>query len=168
MQAYRIKDVKNFMNQMLRMEAFDFFLLQEATIKGKASYVIDGHLEEGYYTTEEMQNLGLQKGDCLPYKEFRSLAFDMIKGQKTPSYFKFILVAPDALVSKLLEKTEQMMQFQDVLGLVCNIRFQNGELMVTTGSSYRFFTTDKSLDHAWNQYIQMFLTKLDIQWDDIT
>jgi len=156
------------MNQMLRTEAFDFFLLQEATIKGKASYLIDGHLEEGYYTQEELQNLGKKPGDCLPYKEFRELAFHMIKGHKTPGYFKFIFVAPDALVAKLLEKTDNNMQLSDVMGLVCNVRFQNGELLLTTGSSYRIFTTDKSVDQMWDFYIRSYLTKLGIQWDNIS
>jgi hypothetical protein len=167
LQAYRIKDVKNFMNQMLRTEAFDFFLLSEITIQSKGSYVIDGHIEEGYYSQEELDARGLRVGGLLPYAEYRTLAFDMIKGQRTPNYFKFIFMPPEALISKLLEKTENTIQQQYVLGLVCNVRFQNGELQLITGSSYRIFTTDKSLDEAWDSYIRSLLTKLDIQWDNI-
>ena len=167
MQAYVIKDVKNFMNQMLRTEAFDFFLLSEITIQAKGSYVLDGHLEEGYYSREELEASGQKVGDLLPYKEFRTMAFDLIKGQRTPTYFKFIFMAPEVLIEKLLEKTDNSIQQQDVLGLVCNVRFQNGELQLITGSSYRIFTTDKSLDQMWDSYIQSYLTKLDIQWDNI-
>ena len=44
MKAFYMKDQKHFMNQLLKSELFDHFLLAEATIHGAVSYQIDGHV----------------------------------------------------------------------------------------------------------------------------
>jgi hypothetical protein len=46
---------------------------------------------------------------------------------------------------------------QDVTGMFLNLKFQNGNLMLTTGVSYRIFSTDKSLEHEWDRLVEIFL-----------
>ena len=52
MLALELTDIKDFMNKLLRSEIFDHFLLQEGVITSAASYVIDGHINKGFYSTE--------------------------------------------------------------------------------------------------------------------
>ena len=47
--AIQLLQVKDFMNKLLRTDLFDHFLLSEATIRGKGSYEIDGHLVPDFY-----------------------------------------------------------------------------------------------------------------------
>ena len=50
MKAYRIKEVKNFMGRLLGTEAFDAFLLAEASITTYNTFIIDGHMEKAFFT----------------------------------------------------------------------------------------------------------------------
>ena len=53
MLALELTNVKDFMNKLLKSETFDNFLLQEAVITSAASYVIDGHIHDGFFSSEE-------------------------------------------------------------------------------------------------------------------
>ena len=55
--AIQLLQVKDFMNKLLRTDLFDHFLLSEATIRGKGSYEIDGHLVPDFYSPEELDEL---------------------------------------------------------------------------------------------------------------
>ena len=50
MLALKVLDVKNCMNDLLASEAFDRFLLSDATITTRMTYSLDGHLTKGYLT----------------------------------------------------------------------------------------------------------------------
>lgn len=54
MLALKVLDVKNCMNDLLASEAFDRFLLSDATITTRMTYSLDGHLTKGYLTEEEL------------------------------------------------------------------------------------------------------------------
>ena len=55
--SIELTDTKDFMNKLLRTEIFDNFLLQEAVITKAASYVIDGHLQKGFYSSTELEDM---------------------------------------------------------------------------------------------------------------
>ena len=65
--ALELTDIKSFMNKLLTTNTFDNFLLQEAVIQGNASFVIDGHLQKGFYNEEELETLHLTKDNILPF-----------------------------------------------------------------------------------------------------
>ena len=165
MQAWKITDVKSFMNHMLVKETFDDFLLSEATITTKASFVIDGHLVEDYYTPEELEVLNQKRITCVSFGEVRSLCFDIIKGKKTPGYFKFVFLMNPEGIAQILERNQIVMRLEDISNLSVNIRYQTGELYVTTGSSLKVFTPDKSVDQAWDRWVEMFLSDNEILYE---
>ena len=45
-----------------------------------------------------------------------------------------------------------------------NIRFENGKLSCTTGTSLKLFTLDKSLDQAWDRMVQKFFLQQNISF----
>ena len=82
--AIQLLQVKDFMNKLLRTDLFDHFLLSEATIRGKGSYEIDGHLVPDFYSPEELDELELTGLSCLPFGMLRENCFALIKGKHTP------------------------------------------------------------------------------------
>ena len=50
MRAYQIKELKNFMAKLLATDAFDDFLLAEATITTYNTFIIDGHLVKEFFS----------------------------------------------------------------------------------------------------------------------
>ena len=79
--SIELTDTKGFMNKLLRTEIFDNFLLQEAVITKAASYVIDGHLQKGFYSSTELEENGIAGYSILPFRMLRTNCFDLIKGQ---------------------------------------------------------------------------------------
>ena len=98
MLALNIPELKNFMNQLLCSDTFDHFLLKEATIQKDAVWNFDGTVTPDFYSSEELEEQGLSGLAFLPYGRVRQHCFDLIKGKRTPSYFKFVfLLSPDNL-----------------------------------------------------------------------
>ena len=93
--------------------------------------------------------------------------FNLIKGKKTPSYFKFFppFIAGKSQTHPLPDR--KSFTENDISAVFLNIRFQNGELTVTTGISYRIFSTDKTLEHEWDTLLKRFLTKNQISFDEL-
>ena len=90
----------------------------------------------------------------LPFSMQRPVLFDLIKGKKTPVFFKFTLFLPP---SDFYERTQLPPDSSDaVSGFLLNLRFTLGELTASTGVSYRTFSTDKSMEFEWDSYIRQF------------
>ena len=90
--ALELTDIKTFMNKLLRSEVFDHFLLQEAVITNSATYTINGQITKGFYTEEELDELQLNGCRFLPFSMLKGNCFDLIKGKKTPSSFRFVFL----------------------------------------------------------------------------
>ena len=122
MLALQLTDIKNFMNQLLRSETFDHFLLQEAVIHSGASYVIDGHINKDFYTEEEIETLRLTGCKALPFSMLRGNCFDLIKGKKTPSSFKFVFLLSPSNLKKTLASLHSSYTPQDISGIFLNLQ----------------------------------------------
>ena len=158
--AIQLLQVKDFMNKLLRTDLFDHFLLSEATIRGKGSYEIDGHLVPDFYSPEELDELELTGLSCLPFGMLRENCFALIKGKHTPSYFRFILQLSPKNLKNTLEVSKSGLTTQDLNGVFLNIKFQDG-------ISYRSFTLDHTFDQEWDLLIRKFFAGHDIPYTDI-
>ena len=167
MTALQLTDIKIFMNQFLRSEIFDHFLMPEAVITQDISVTIDGHLKRDYFSREELEEEALTVGNALPYARTRPTVYQLIRGKKTPSYFKFVLMLSPENMEKTLSVSDSGLTANDVAGMFLNITYQNGSLTLSTGISYKTFTTDQTLNHEWDKMIQKFLAKHGIAWDEI-
>lgn len=165
--ALELTDIKDFMNKLLRTETFDHFLLQEAVITSAATYTINGQITKGYYTEEELEEQHLSGMRFLPFSMLRSNCFDLIKGKKTPSSFRFVfLLSPDNQ-KKTLASMDSSFGENDITGIYINLRYQNQLLSLTTGISYNVFSTDKTLDAQWDKLVMKFLTQNAISFEEI-
>lgn len=165
--ALELTDVKNFMNKLLREETFDHFLLQEAVIVGAVTYSISGQITKGFFQEEELIQQQLEGLRFLPFSALRRTCFDIIKGKKTPSSFRFIfLLSPDNQ-KKTIASIGSSFQNEDVTGMYINLRYQNQLLSLTTGISYNVFSVDKTLENQWDQMVMKFLTRNEIPYEDI-
>lgn len=165
--ALELTDIKDFMNKLLRTDIFDHFLLQEGIITEGASYVIDGHINKGFYTEEEMEELGLNGCSSLPFSMLRTRCFDLIKGKKAPSSFKFVFLLSPSNLEKTLNSIHSSFTPQDITGIYLNIRFQNQLLTLTTGISYAIFSPNKTLEREWDSLVLRFLRQHEIPFEEL-
>lgn len=165
--ALQLTDKKDFMNKLLKSEIFDNFLLQEAIINNCASYVIDGHIQKDFYSTDEIEELGLTGYKMLPFRLLRTSCFDLIKGKKTPSYFKFVFLLSPENLKKTMASLDSNFTENDISGVFINLRYQNDILTLTTGISYNIFSIDKTLEFQWDKLVKKFLHTNEIAFEEL-
>lgn len=165
MKAFYIKDQKQFMNRLLKSELFDHFLLAEATIHGAISYNVDGHINQEFFEAEELAALTADGSEYLPFSHFRPICYELIRGKHTPLYMKFVFLLSPANEKKTIASADTVFSAEDVGGMFLNLAFRDGQMILTTGVSYRSFTMDRSLDNAWDTLAARFLNNHGIDFD---
>ena len=87
--ALKIEDMKQFTARLFMGETFDHFLIREAEIITFNVFTIDGHIRQGYYSEEELEENQLE--ELSSWKMIRPYCFSLIKGKKLPGSFQIVL-----------------------------------------------------------------------------
>jgi len=161
----KLKDKKDFIGKLLTTECFDSFLLKEASIHGFVPYQIDGHINKAFFNTEDSDNASFLFYDYAQWKDIRLVCFDLIKGKRTPTKFVFVLYLKPEAVNALFEKAGISQTDSLVQNLILNIRFEQGEMSITTGIDYSGFTLDKQAEQLWDSTTRKFLDKKEISFE---
>lgn len=165
--ALKITNVKQFMGKLLASEAFDSFLLEEASISTYNTFIIDGHQNRDFYTSEEWDDKEIRPFDFTTWKQIRPICYSLIKGTKTPSAFKFILhLMPDYLAS-ILKDQDTTVTPQQIKALVLTVKYDGTTLTLITGTAFHTFIMDKSVDALWDNAVKSFLDKREINYEEL-
>ncbi len=168
MLACKIKDIKSFTSKLLIKEDFDKFAVSEAVIMTYNSFIVDGHLRKEHYTNEEWEAFGGERFSL--WETIKPFCFQAVKGKKTPESFKIVLLLTEAqkevLFESLAEKPANIAPV-NVNGMFLNIKYENGELYVTCGTSLNIFTIDKTIDNEWAVYVKKFLNNHEIEFEEV-
>ncbi len=165
--SLKIKNVKQFMQKFLAGEDFDSFLLEEASISTYNTFLIDGHQNRAFYSTEEWEDRETRPYDLSTWKALRPICFDLIKGRRTPASFRFVLhLIPDYNAS-ILQKEECAVTPEQVKAFVLNIKYDGAGLTLVTGTAFHTFLMDKTPDTLWDQAVKRFLEKRQIDYEEL-
>lgn len=165
MTALKITNIKNFMSSLLIKDIFDKLNVSEATISTYNTFQINGQINKDFYTSEELETI--DQTEYSLWEKLRPFCFELIKGSKTPSFFKIVFLLSPQDISKLIQTYDLVFSLADINGLFINIKYSEGVLTCITGSSIRLFTMDKSLDHAFDTYVKHFLTQNNINFEEL-
>ena len=163
MSALTVRSLKAFMNSLLIADTFDCFQVSEATITTFTTFSIDGILHPDFYGSDRSEEIQTSGRIQVLWKEIKPYCFSVIKGKHTPLSFKFVLQLPKKETLDLIEKSGLPIKGDDLFGLYVNCQYNGDTLTLTTGTSLRVFTLDKSLDHAWDQKLKSFLSSQNIE-----
>lgn len=154
--SLKILDVKSFMSKLLIGSAFDTFWLSEASITTFVTYTIDGTLHHDFFDSESAEAQHAEEQSCTTWKEIKPFCFSIMKGKRTPLHFKIVFQLSHTNVQKLLLQSGLSFSPEDIFGLFLNFQFDGSTLTCTTGTSLRFFTMDKTLEHTWEDMLLRF------------
>ena len=129
--------VRGFMNRLLKDEIFDAFEVRSVEINALTRVGISGELE----------------GDTRAFAvwaQIKPLATTVIKNHQMPRHMKIILSAGNETASNI---------HANAAALFLNIVYENGAIFISTGSSQKQFSMDKSLDEKWDEYVNLFFSK---------
>ncbi|MBO5293592.1 MAG: hypothetical protein J6B10_10480 [Lachnospiraceae bacterium] len=165
--SFQIKSLGSFMHKLLSSDCFDSFLLAEATLTTAVSFRIDGHQNKEFYTTEEWEDSSIRPYDFVTWKTMRPLFYDLVKGKRTPVNFKFVLHLMPEYVAPTLAKGDTTVTAGDIRALALNIKYDGSALTIVTGTAMNTFLMDKSPDQIWDNAMRRFLTKKEIDFEEI-
>ncbi len=163
--SLKVVDVKNFMSSLLIHNVFDNFLLSEITIHTSKELYISGKLNEDFYSSDELEILNGRK--YATWNECKALAYSFIKGNKLPLSIKIVFLLSDENTEKMIVRGGNKFNQNDVNGLFLNVRYDKNGLFLTTGSSIKIFTMDKTLEQLWDNDIKIFLKHHNIAIEEI-
>ncbi|NLK74519.1 MAG: hypothetical protein GX288_04440 [Clostridiales bacterium] len=148
-----ISEVKSFMAKLLVSDTFDHYLVREMELQTFTNFHISGLFNEEFYSKEEVE----ERGNCeyVKWGELRSIAFSMIKGNKTPLLLKIVFQLPDERAVELAQKSE--LSNDNIGGLYINIRFEKNQLRIITGTAIKTFTMDKTFEREWDMEVKNYL-----------
>ena len=159
-----IKDIPQFMNELLISDTFDGFCMSEADIATGCTYTIDGRINSAFYSQEEID--AMPSSRYTTWKNIRPFAFSFVKGSRVPKHLRITMVLPESKTAEIIEKNSLDYEPETVNGLFLNIRYQDGSATMTTASSLSVFTLDRSLDEAFERYIFEFLSESGISYEE--
>lgn len=167
MLALNIIDVKEFMNQLLIGTTFDQFEMMEMTVTTFNTFSIDGKLRRDFFDTDTCDILD-QSGTCYSlWKELKPYCYSIIRGKRTPLYFKIIFQLPHRQLQKILENRSSHISPELISGMFINLQYKNKELLCTTGISLKTFIPDKSLEQQWDAIVLDFFRKHHITFHEM-
>lgn len=151
MVAFKIVDVKDFMNKLLIGEVFDNFLLVSFEISSFAKVTIDGLRNEVWY--EDSESLG----KYLNWKELRNKVSLLVKGDRIPLTMKAVFRLSQTNTEKVAAKLGINDAVEKDYGLFFNLKFENNEVNIVTGVSVTDFLISKELGNLWDEDLIKFL-----------
>lgn len=164
--ALQITSMKQFMNQLLVADTFEPFLLEEAVIGTACTVTIDGHVNKAFYGDEE-DPAAKPAYDLRPWGEVKGLCFDLIKGKRTPLFFRFVLHLKPDKADALLEKEDCDVEPSQVKALALNIRYDGAKAVLTTGTALHTFLPSKMPDAIWDRAMRRYLEGKGISYEEL-
>lgn len=158
MKNYPVEEIKEFMNELLVNERYDSFYMFEARVKTALDYYISGKYNMEFYDNDDKELMD-EPGDITEYvcwKDIKHTVYELIKGRRLPISFKIILMFNRDNIIRLVEMNNLPIRPEDICGLYMNIYYENGEMLVTTGTSLGIFTLDKTLENLWDDTVAKY------------
>lgn len=163
--SLKILHIKNFMSKLLIKDVFDHLYVSEAIITTFNTFQINGQTNKEFYRDDESKELPM--ADYSTWSKLRPFCLELIKGNKTPSFLKTIFLLPNTETEQLLNNHSIGLTTSDINGLFINIKYSDGQLTCITGTSIKLFTLDKSLEQAFDSYVKQFLSKNEIDFEEL-
>ncbi len=145
------------MEHLLLKSTFDSLAFIEGEINTYNRFQIDGYLQKEFFEEPPEREFS-------DWKEIKEFCYSLIRGKRTPLNFRFILSLPRKNFPAFLKKYDVNGLYPDqIQGLYLNFKFEGASLTCTTGLSLKAFTMDKSLEMAWDAYVEKWFRVLDIE-----
>ena len=133
------------MARLFRESVFDAFEVRGLEVGTFTNFQVSGALDRGFDDDPEAG-----PAHCA-WERIKPFAVAFIKGRKRPKVIKITLAHPDTVRIH-----------PNAAALFLNINYEDNEAQLSTAVSQRNFSLDKSVDGAWDDYIEAFFASNNI------
>lgn len=151
MEIFEIEEKADYIRELF-VSKYDSFYLYKARVKTKLDYYINGKLNKAYFDSEQAEELP----EYIEWKDIKQTVYDYIRGKRLPIAFKIILMFNRENINRLLEMNHLPVSSEDVGALFLNVVYEHETLSVTTGTSLKIFTLDKTLEQVWDDTVKKY------------
>ena len=148
--AFKIVDVKDFMNKLLMGEVFNNFLLVSFEINNYVKITIDGERNKAWYQDEIM-------GRYMSWREIKDRISSLIKGDRVPLSIKGVFRLSEENTDKMASKIGIKGAIEQDYGLFFTLKFEKGDINIVTGVSVTDFLMSKEIGNLWDEDLLKFL-----------
>ena len=148
--AFKIVDVKDFMNKLLMGEVFNNFLLVSFEINNYVKITIDGERNKAWYQDEIM-------GRYVSWREIKDRISSLIKGERVPLSIKGVFRLSEENTDKMASKLGIKGAVEQDYGLFFTLKFEKGDINIVTGVSVTDFLMSKEIGNLWDEDLLKFL-----------
>lgn len=158
--ALNLTDIKKITSHIFLKDTFDNFSFIDGEIVTFNTFRIDGYIQKDFFDT------GTELPEYALWKNLREYCFTIIKGKRTPLSFRFIFSLSPKNIERLVRQNTPSLRHEDVQGLYLNLHFDGKQLTCITGTSFKTFTMDKSLEHVWDEMVEKFLRQKELPFEE--
>lgn len=162
--AIRISSAKNFMNHFLTGNLFDPFLVVEGMLSTAITYTFDGHINMDFYPVDE-RNEEIHPYSLQPWSELQGAVTALVKGKNTPILLRFMLQLKPEKALAMLNKDLPGGDFSQIKGLLLTVKYEAGNVILTTGTSYNTFVLSHDADKLWDKNLCLYLSGKNIDYE---
>lgn len=155
--SIELDNTKDFMSHLFIKETFDHFLCREFQTNTFVSFTIDGRMFKDFLNDIEKEEL--KETDYAPWSMLKPHCFNIIKGNRTPLSMRIVFTMPPHSIPGFISGNGLNIRPEEISGLYLNVRYENKQLSIVTGTSLNTFTLDKSIENAWDMAVEHFIKK---------
>lgn len=164
--ALSLPDTRTITAHLFLKETFDRFCLIEGEITTFNTFHIDGHIHRDFFDTDETaEDTGSEPPAYSRWSSLREHCLNLIRGKRTPLGFRFVFSLSPENIARVTGQSGSAVRPENVQGLYLNFHFDGTSLTCVTGTSFRIFTMDKSLEHIWDEMAQKFFRQHQIPFE---
>lgn len=154
--SLKIIDVHTFMQKLLIADTFDHFLLCDGEIATAGVTTFNGRINQKFFSADELNEL---VDEFVYWKDFKHIAFEIVKGNKVPSKMKLVFALSKTKYDQMIAKSGMNITLEQIGGLYLHILYEDNQIEIISGVSLNTFTMDKTLDKYWDETVTSFFNR---------
>ena len=163
MKAIEIDNVKKMVEMLLSSDFFGNMLLYKAEVKGAYDISMDGNINKDFYDSDDLyvHEKEIREG-YISWANSRNLFYQSLRGKNLPLSFNIMLMVPKSDIESVIKNSNAEIDTSDVSSLSLNVIYDREKMIVTSGTSMKFFTMDRSIEVIWDDIVQNTFNNLEI------
>ena len=163
MKAIEIDNVKKMVEMLLSSDFFGEMLLYKAEVRGAYDISMDGNINPDFFDSDDLavHEKEISEG-YVTWANSRNLFYQALRGKNLPISFNITLIVPKSDNEKILKKYNENIDVSDLSSLSLNVIYDREKMIVTSGTSMKFFTMDRSIEMIWDDIVQNTFNNLEI------
>ena len=126
-----------------------------------SAYHVDATRQLPKSTSGDVHEKEISEG-YVTWANSRNLFYQALRGKNLPISFNITLIVPKSDNEKILKKYNENIDVSDLSSLSLNVIYDREKMIVTSGTSMKFFTMDRSIEMIWDDIVQNTFNNLEI------